>query len=684
MNFPRPLSPRFSLSLALARGLSRPLPTVFAATLPLMAAPVLAAPANGVQAWTSGSQTYLRARPAQTTPIVAKVAKHTPLFVWGKFNGWYRVETHDHVFGWVHYELINSPELGKVKELSHARAIKASERNGNQTMYGKPGQLAKYFKKHGAPGAVSGLREMGVKVSFGPRAQAKPQAKPVAAKPAPKPLARPVAAKPAPRPKAQTVAARVAPKPAAKVASKPVIVSAPPARKPVIVSAPPARKAAPKAVIAPRAQAFKPSAPTAIRAAAPRIWTPTAPRTTHSAAMMAPRPVVRAVTAPVVQVPVAPVAAPVKLLPAPPQKLAAPARVMAPVAKPAPARRASARQIARNKRRQQLRAKMGLTETAPPANSAATPPLPIQDIAPVAPEELMKARRAYLDARKKKFGQAPAPAKENAAPAAQDSASPDAMGGPKVTPSSFTRNQTGFDAQGWAPFNRQGWNTNLGDFALSGVHFADWSADRAPAFRLVVQEPDAEMDAGVSEPDEAKLGDWFKLPTLNWPAKDKNQAAPKIETLDNAKKKPPVAAPSRGGSPRDRYKNQASDFRQNMANQALTYRGMPYIRGASSPSRGFDCSGLVYFLLRQRGYNPPRTAAGFASYGTSVARGQWKAGDLLLFSNTYKRGISHIGIYLGNNNFVHAASTQRGVRVDSMNTKYFAAKYWGARRVPAK
>ena len=153
-----------------------------------------------------------------------------------------------------------------------------------------------------------------------------------------------------------------------------------------------------------------------------------------------------------------------------------------------------------------------------------------------------------------------------------------------------------------------------------------------------------------------------------------------MTVVANAQKK----GPSRGGSPRDRYRDAKGDFRKDIASKALSYRGRPYVFGASSPSRGFDCSGLIYYILRQRGYNPPRVAAGYRNYGTAVARKDLKPGDLLLFANTYKRGISHIGIYIGNNNFVHAASTRQGVRTDSLSTKYFANKYYSARRIPKK
>ena len=125
---------------------------------------------------------------------------------------------------------------------------------------------------------------------------------------------------------------------------------------------------------------------------------------------------------------------------------------------------------------------------------------------------------------------------------------------------------------------------------------------------------------------------------------------------------------------------QTTVFGQKLANSALSYRGRPYVRGAAN-GRAFDCSGLVYFLLHKRGMSPPRTAAGLASYGTPVKMGQLKAGDLVLFANTYKRGVSHVGVYLGSNNFIHAATSGSGVRVDSLGSPYYCRKFWGARRV---
>ncbi len=70
-----------------------------------------------------------------------------------------------------------------------------------------------------------------------------------------------------------------------------------------------------------------------------------------------------------------------------------------------------------------------------------------------------------------------------------------------------------------------------------------------------------------------------------------------------------------------------------------------------------------------------------AGYGKPVSRKDMKAGDIVLFANTYKRGVSHVGIYMGEGKFVHAARSGVGVRVDSLSSKYYRSKFWGARRV---
>jgi cell wall-associated NlpC family hydrolase len=114
---------------------------------------------------------------------------------------------------------------------------------------------------------------------------------------------------------------------------------------------------------------------------------------------------------------------------------------------------------------------------------------------------------------------------------------------------------------------------------------------------------------------------------------------------------------------------------------AYSLRGTRYVMGGTSRS-GFDCSGFVRYILScADGVQLPRTAEEQFYNGTPVSRDQLRPGDLVFFKNTYKRGISHVGIYTGNGKFVHAANPHKGVREDSLDETYYANHYAGARRV---
>lgn len=106
-------------------------------------------------------------------------------------------------------------------------------------------------------------------------------------------------------------------------------------------------------------------------------------------------------------------------------------------------------------------------------------------------------------------------------------------------------------------------------------------------------------------------------------------------------------------------------------NLALSFQGVPYVWGGASPS-GFDCSGFIYYVYKQAGYNIARTSAGdyeARSYYVSSP----KAGDLVFFKNTYKQGISHMGIYIGNGQFIHAGGDY--VQVSSVNDSYWKSHF---------
>jgi cell wall-associated NlpC family hydrolase len=118
---------------------------------------------------------------------------------------------------------------------------------------------------------------------------------------------------------------------------------------------------------------------------------------------------------------------------------------------------------------------------------------------------------------------------------------------------------------------------------------------------------------------------------------------------------------------------------ETLVRTALAYRGTPYRFGARGQS-AFDCSGFTSYLFAEEGVGLPRTAAQQFRKGVVVPKAQLQPGDLVFFKNTYKRGVSHVGIYIGNGNFVHASSGGRAVRVDSLDRAYYRRHWAGARR----
>jgi cell wall-associated NlpC family hydrolase len=117
-----------------------------------------------------------------------------------------------------------------------------------------------------------------------------------------------------------------------------------------------------------------------------------------------------------------------------------------------------------------------------------------------------------------------------------------------------------------------------------------------------------------------------------------------------------------------------------LAHKALSYRGVRYRMGGTT-TNGIDCSGLTQTVYKKWGKLLPRTAVEQFRKGKPVPKDQLKAGDLVFFKNTYKKGISHVGIYVGDGNFVHAAGVGKGVIVSSLYSAYHLNHYAGARRI---
>ncbi len=139
-----------------------------------------------------------------------------------------------------------------------------------------------------------------------------------------------------------------------------------------------------------------------------------------------------------------------------------------------------------------------------------------------------------------------------------------------------------------------------------------------------------------------------------------------------------LSAPSETGSP-ERWSERASEVLMN----ALSLSGIRYQHGGNSPDTGFDCSGFVRYVFKQAtSLTLPRSALAMSQLGKVVRKNELQPGDLVFF-NTLKSAFSHVGIYVGNNRFIHSPRSGGVVRVESLETEYWAKRFDGAKRMDA-
>jgi cell wall-associated NlpC family hydrolase len=127
--------------------------------------------------------------------------------------------------------------------------------------------------------------------------------------------------------------------------------------------------------------------------------------------------------------------------------------------------------------------------------------------------------------------------------------------------------------------------------------------------------------------------------------------------------------------------NRANNLVQDTLSEALNLIGVPYRRGGNNPQSGFDCSGYVRHVFEKgMGLVLPHNAKAMSKQGEQIDKQELEPGDLVFF-NTMRRAFSHVGIYLGNGQFVHSPRSGAQVRVESMQDSYWKKRYNGARRV---
>ena len=123
------------------------------------------------------------------------------------------------------------------------------------------------------------------------------------------------------------------------------------------------------------------------------------------------------------------------------------------------------------------------------------------------------------------------------------------------------------------------------------------------------------------------------------------------------------------------------DKTETLINNAMQLIGVRYRWGGNTPQSGLDCSGFVRYVFNDTfGFLLPRKSAQMSKVGLEIGKDELRPGDLVFF-NTMRHAFSHVGIYVGNNKFIHAPSKGKAIRVDDMTKVYWEKRYNGARRL---
>ncbi|MBU7005898.1 C40 family peptidase [Phosphitispora fastidiosa] len=215
-------------------------------------------------------------------------------------------------------------------------------------------------------------------------------------------------------------------------------------------------------------------------------------------------------------------------------------------------------------------------------------------------------------------------------------------------------------------------SASVTNIAMNTVVEGQASAEKKEAQTVVAVQPKAEpAPKPVTKPVSKTVTKPVSEPAV------KAQPAP-----DTAKSSPqPAPAPDAGQEEKDPASRSGSGQTKidKVISIANSLKGTPYVRGGSTP-KGFDCSGFTSYVFRLgAGVSLPRTSSGQATVGKAVSKDELQIGDIVYF-NTNGKSVSHVGIYVGNNSFIHASYT-KGITVTSLSNSYYVPKYLGARRV---
>ena len=243
----------------------------------------------------------------------------------------------------------------------------------------------------------------------------------------------------------------------------------------------------------------------------------------------------------------------------------------------------------------------------------------------------------------------------------------------------------------------------IGPNVVERVEVVPRIPDASPALVGVVREPNVNLRSGPNVAYEKRGGlgagvqldllgrykDWYKVRTasgsMGWVSSELmnvssfvDRRVPMVRDIPALPQSKPVARSpiARSAAPAP------AEAVGSLTAFATQFIGARYVWGGTSP-KGFDCSGFTKYVYAQFGLNLPHSSVGQYSsqYGTPISKADdLRPGDIVFFVNTYKRGISHVGIYIGGGDVVQAMSPRLGVGVANLNGGYWAAHYYGAIR----
>lgn len=204
---------------------------------------------------------------------------------------------------------------------------------------------------------------------------------------------------------------------------------------------------------------------------------------------------------------------------------------------------------------------------------------------------------------------------------------------------------------------------------------------QAGAFRKVenaVRLTETLQDRGLDATYFLASDKLFKVRFGNFTTKEK--ARQRAQSLKEAK----VIAEFYIVQPEDysvaRQKKYGTDYlRDALVKTAKDFLGVPYLWGGASADDGFDCSGLTMTVYQLNGLNLPRHSARQFEAGSSIDKDDLQKGDLVFFCLKGKSSVSHVGIYIGNGQFIHASSHGKKIRIDSLSSAYFTNQYIGGK-----